>query len=116
MSDLVDDEIAEIGIDSQERLYVRPKNANDNVPYIWRAGMEVNWDPVRGVLYGSKPRPLEHLGLPYPGWFRQILVAAEGECGVRLKLTTQTMWADIPDALRAEIERIQVDSREPDRP
>jgi hypothetical protein len=109
MSALIEDEIVEIGIDSEERLYVRPRN--ETFEYIWRAAMEINWDPVRGVLYGSKPRPPEHLGLSYAGWFRQVLMAAEGECGVRLKLTAQTVWSGVPDALRSEIESTQVGPR-----
>jgi len=114
MSTLIEDEILEVGIDQGGKLYVRPRNETfDAFSYVWRAGMEVNWDPVRGVLYGSKPRAPEHLGLSYPGWFRQILAAAEGECGVRLRLTAQTTWSDIPDALRSEIEKVQVDLREP---
>jgi integron cassette Hfx-like protein len=114
MSTLIEDEIVEVGIDQGGKLYVRPRNETfEALPYVWRAGMEVNWDPVRRVLYGSKPRAPEHLGLSYAGWFRQILTAAEGECGVRLRLTPQTTWSGIPDALRSEIERMQVDLREP---
>ena len=104
MSTSTEDEIVEIGIDREGKLYVRPKNENKTFPYIWRAGLEINWDPARGVIYGAKPRNLE-LRLPYTGWFRHILMAAEGECGVRLSFTAQTKWTDIPDALRSELER-----------
>lgn len=112
MSALIEDEIVEVGIDQDRKLYVRPRNTFDAFAYIWRAGMKVNWDPARAVLYGSKPRPPEHLGLSYPGWFRQILAAAEGECGVRLRLGAQATWTDIPDDLRSEIESVQVTPRE----
>ncbi len=36
-------------------------------------------------------------------WFGQILAAAATEYGVRLTLTSQTTWMNIPDRLQAEI-------------
>jgi len=40
---MVEDEIAEVGIDHDGRLYVRP--TGHSFPYIYRAAKEVSWDP-----------------------------------------------------------------------
>ena len=48
------DSIAEIGIDEQERIYVRPSRAT--FPYIYREAVEIHWEPVRRNLHSPKPR------------------------------------------------------------
>ena len=89
--------IAEVGIDQGGKLYVRP--SGHAFPYIYRAAMEVGWDPSRGVLFAPKPREW-----PYLDWFRQIVAAAASEYGVRLRIDATTVWTDIPDPLRTQIE------------
>ena len=91
------DGIAEIGITREGGLYIRPcTTAFDE---IFRAAMEVNWDPAERRLYGAKPREWS-----YGRWFQQIVAAAAQEYGVRLDITTDTRWANVPDEIRAEIE------------
>jgi hypothetical protein len=97
---MVEDEIAEVGIDQDGKLCVRP--TNQSFPYIYRAAMEVGWDPVRGVLFGTKPREWSHLD-----WFRQILAAVADEYGVRLRVGAATAWSNVPELLRMQIETDQ---------
>jgi len=91
------DEIVEVRIDGDGKLLVCPKVSR--FPHIYRAGMEVGWDPDSRTLFSPKPREWSHLH-----WFRQIVAAAVGEYGIRLVVTPQTRWTDVSDALRTEIE------------
>jgi hypothetical protein len=88
--------IVEVGIDADERLYLRPSNTSFD--YIYRAGMEVNWDAEQKRLFSPKPREWTYLQ-----WFNQITAAAAGEHGVRLRLTPATVWSNVPDQLKAMI-------------
>jgi hypothetical protein len=97
---MVEDEIAEVGIDHDGRLYVRP--TGHSFPYIYRAAKEVSWDPVRGVLFSPKPREWS-----YRDWFSQILSAVSDEYGVRLKVGPGAIWSNVPDELRKQIETDQ---------
>jgi hypothetical protein len=100
---MVEDQIVEVGIDQDGKLYVRPKGRT--FPYIYRAGMQVGWDPVRGVLFAPRAGEWSYLD-----WFRQILAATAGEYGVRLKIGAATTWCDVPDFLRSQIEMDQARS------
>jgi hypothetical protein len=97
---VVEEQIVEIGIDRDGRLYVRP--AGRTFPYIYRAAMEVHWDSERGVLFNPKPREWS-----YRDWFRQILAAVDGEYRVRLKVGLDTIWSNVPDEFRKQIETDQ---------
>jgi hypothetical protein len=97
---MVIDEIVEVRIDADGKLLVRPQVRT--FPYIYRAAMQVGWDPDNRTLFSPKPREWSYLQ-----WFRQIVAAASDEYGVRLVITPQTAWSDVPDALRAEIEAEQ---------
>lgn len=89
--------ITEVSIDAKTRLCIRPKGGD--FTFVYRAGMEVGWDEANRVLFGGVPREWS-----YQRWFEQILAAAEGECGVRLKLTPSTVWTDVPPEVRSMIE------------
>ena len=93
------DTVAEVGIDEAGRLYVRPSLMS--FEYIWRAAMEVNWDPSEHRLFGPKPREWT-----YVDWYKQILAAAANEYGVQLKLAPNTVWSNVPVAIRGEIEAL----------
>ena len=95
--EMSEDTIAEIGIDEDERLYVRPALAS--FPYIYRAAMEVNWDNQARRLFSPKPRKWT-----YADWFKQIIEATSDEYGIRLKLAADTIFVNVPDALRSEIQ------------
>jgi|ThiBiot_500_plan_2_1041550.scaffolds.fasta_scaffold89044_1 hypothetical protein len=97
---MVDDQIAEIGIDPDGQLYVRPKIST--FPHIYRAAMKVGWDPLRGVLFSPKPSEWS-----YRDWFRPIITAVASEYGVRLRVGPGTIWSNIPVELRKQIETDQ---------
>jgi hypothetical protein len=97
---MLEDEIVEVGIGQDGGLYVRP--TNQSFPYVYRAAMEVGWDPVRGALFSPKPRESSYLD-----WFRQILAAVADEYRVCLKLCAATAWSNVPEALRKQIETDQ---------
>lgn len=94
------DEIAEVRIDGGGKLLVRPQLGT--FPYIYRAAMEVQWDADNSALYSPTPREWSYLR-----WFQQIVAAVAGEYGVRLVVTPQTTWTNVPAALRTEIEAEQ---------
>ncbi|WP_421935256.1 hypothetical protein [Phenylobacterium sp.] len=91
------DEITDVEIDGEGRLRIRP--LKEDLPYIWRAAMEVYWDPASRTLYSPKPREWT-----YPMWFRQLVAAAADEYGVQLSLSAATRWSNVPPDLRSEIE------------
>jgi hypothetical protein len=90
------DLIAEVGIDEQGRLYLRPCSAS--FPYIYREAVEVHWDPDRRHLYSPRPREWT-----YPQWFRHIVEAAALQ-SCDLRLTPATAWTNVPPDVRAEME------------
>ena len=101
------DFITEVGIDEQERLYVRPSIAT--FPYIYREAVEVHWEPVRHHLHSPKPREWTYLQ-----WFQHIIGAAALQ-SYDLRLTPSTTWTNIPSELSAEMQR-WCSSRPPEVP
>lgn len=77
--------IAEIAIDAQGRLCVRPESAE--FPFIHRAAMQVGWDAAGRYLFSPPPKDWTPAD-----WFRHILAAARQEYGVALVVTERTSW------------------------
>jgi hypothetical protein len=75
-------DIAEIGIDEAERLYVKP--VSGDFSHIYPAAMEVHWSPQEKSLYSPKPREWSYLN-----WYVQILYAAKDEYGILLVITEE---------------------------
>jgi hypothetical protein len=90
------DDIALIEIDASGRLCVSPQSAS--YPFIYRAAMEIHWDPHSKFLYSPSPREW-----PYTRWLRRIREAVKGEYGVTLAITPQTQWRNIDEALILEL-------------
>ena len=82
------DQISKVEIDACGRLLVFPSSAD--LAFVYRAGMEVNWDEALHALYSPNPREWS-----YAQWFQQLLGAAHGEYGVVLSLTPQTQWKNV---------------------
>jgi hypothetical protein len=93
------DNIAEIGIDENGRLWVRP--AVTSFDYIYRAALQVSWDSSTRRLISPKPREWTYLD-----WFKRLIAAAADEYGTALRLTADTQWTAIPADLRADIEGV----------
>ncbi|HEU4950700.1 MAG TPA: hypothetical protein VFT46_02050 [Holophagaceae bacterium] len=92
------EQIAEIGIDSKQRLYVKPQTRS--FPFIYREAMEIHWENEGEYLFAPEP-PRGDLWPP-ERWFEQILHAARLQ-SVELVVTGSTRWINIPDALREKL-------------
>lgn len=90
------DSILEIGIDDKERLYIKPEKQRFTL--IYRTATEVHWDDKGHFLYSPKPRDWTYLE-----WFRHITSVTETECNCKLIITEQTIWTNIPDELKNQI-------------
>lgn len=90
------DKILEIDIDDKERLFIKPQV--EQFEFIYRDASGVNWDNTEKVLYSPKPNELT-----YFDWFRQILLATNGEYGCVLQITDKTKWTNITDELKQQI-------------
>ena len=91
------DSIAEVGIDEQQRLYVRPSTAT--FPYIYREAVDVHWEPKRHYLHSPVPRDWTYLQ-----WFQHIIGAAALQ-SYDLRLTPSTVWSSTPAQLSTEIQQ-----------
>ena len=89
------DRIIEIGIDSSERLYVKPETKS--FPFIYREAMEVHWNEDKLYLYGAKPRQWQ-----YEDWYVRILGATEQQ-GCELKLDEECIWFGISAEIKNKI-------------
>ena len=89
------DQIVEIGIDIEERLYVKPESKS--FPFIYREAMEVHWNEDKLYLYGAKPRQWN-----YPDWFIQIL-SADKHQGCELKLAENCRWVNVSKDVKGQI-------------
>lgn len=90
------DEVIEVGIDKNERLFIRPKNERFNL--IYRTATEVHWDEKELFLYSPKPREWS-----YFEWYRHIIDVADKECNCKLFLTHRTTWTNIEYELKKQI-------------
>lgn len=90
------DEIVEVGIDKNERLFIRPKR--ERFSLIYRTATEVHWDEKELFLYSPKPREWS-----YYDWFRHIIDVADKECNSKLILTYRTTWTNIDNNLKKQI-------------
>jgi hypothetical protein len=90
------DPILEVGIDTSERLYIKPKS--EKFTLIYRSATEVHWDNKDYFLYSSKPRDWSYLD-----WYKHILKVAKNECSCELYLTNETAWVNISEELKSEI-------------
>lgn len=90
------DEIIEVGIDKNERLFIRPKN--ERFTLIYRTATEVHWDEKELFLYSPKPKEWS-----YYDWFRHIINVTDKECYCKLVLTHRTVWTNIESKLKKQI-------------
>ncbi|MGX5200368.1 hypothetical protein [Aliikangiella sp. IMCC44632] len=91
----MEDLIEEIGINEEERLYLKP--ATESFPMIYREAMEVHWNSEHNYLYGAKPRKWGYIE-----WYQQIIKAA-AEQGCKLVFSPNVLWVNVPSELQAQI-------------
>ena len=90
------DNILEVGIDQEGRLFIKPEKSK--FPLIYRSATEVHWDNRKNILYSPKPREWSYID-----WYRYIVTTVNSECGCKLKLTSETIWISIPDTIKQEL-------------
>jgi hypothetical protein len=90
------DEISEIGIDENERLYIKPSKSSFTM--IYREAMELGWDKDGGFLFSPKPRKWGYID-----WYQQILKGASSQ-GTSLQITDETVWLNIDANLKKQIQ------------
>lgn len=95
-------QIAEIGLDSQRHLFVRPSvDDADAFTFVWRDASGVRWSPKLQVLHALEPERWNVTAL-----YQKILVAIRREYGTKLLITRDTRWSGIPHELRTAIEAL----------
>lgn len=97
MRELLADEVA---IDALGRLIVRPVlPSGEEFEFIYRAAMQVAWDPVGRCLVTPIPQEWSSAR-----WFKQVADALRGEYHRCLVVSADTRWSNVPPLTRAEIE------------
>jgi hypothetical protein len=89
------DEIIEIGIDSEERLYLVPKLKE--FLFIYREAKEVSWSSDRKSLYSPKQKEWSYIH-----WYKQIIFAVKEQSCI-LSISKNVKWVSIPESLKLEI-------------
>ena len=89
------DAIAEVRIDEQKRLHVKPVSAV--FPFVYREGVDVHWDAESRSLHSSIPREWT-----YAHWFQHILATAKAH-GCELRLTDSTRWTNFEPSEQAKL-------------
>ena len=96
------DAIKEIGIDAEARLYLKPEQARFSI--IYREGAEVHWDAKGAFLYSPKPREWSYLD-----WYEHMISVAKGDGGgFNLEITSATIWINVPEELRQQIQNLSM--------
>ena len=94
---MIEDRIAEIGVDEKGRLYVRPEL--QDFPHIYRTALGILWEASDRRLVAASAQ-----GQAYLDGFHRIVAAVADEYDVRLRLGSMTTWVAIGDDLRGEME------------
>jgi hypothetical protein len=93
-------EIEKIHVDPWGRLFVQPRIlADEDFAFIYRAAMEVSWDPLSRSLFAPVPREWSQVQ-----WYKQIVAAVADEYGTELYVTARTQWQNVSVEERREIE------------
>ena len=90
------DNIVEIRIDSNERLLVKPEK--EVFDLIYRCACGVGWEKEGNCLFSPKPEKFTYID-----WYGQIISAVKSEYGCQLKITSETVWVNIPDDIKSGI-------------
>lgn len=90
------DIIEEIGIDVDQRLYIKP--STEKFTMVYRTATEVHWNQEKQYLYSAIPREWSYLD-----WYRHIIDVIKNECFCSLSITDKTIWTRVPVTLKKEI-------------
>ena len=68
--------------------------------YIYRAAVGVSWDQDKS---GFKSTPMKERSCSQ--WFKRMVEAVRSELGVELKLGLDSIWQNVPEKQKIEIQR-----------
>jgi hypothetical protein len=91
-------QVAEVRIDEEGRLLIRPSEADELYQDVYRYAGEVRWDPARAAFVCPAPREWS-----YVDWFQQARNAVRSELGCDFQITRGTSWLNVSEVLRDEI-------------
>ncbi len=92
-------EIIKIEIDDLGKLSVTPiLNWNNLFQFIYRTATGVQWIENSKCFMSPVPKEWSHLD-----WYANIVTSVISEMGVKLKVTPDTEWFNVPDSLKLEI-------------
>jgi hypothetical protein len=95
--------IAQVEVAASGLLHVKPSVPDsEDFEHIYRTATGVRWLRDLRVL-----APAKVVELSLAQWFAEIVTAVASEYGVRLTLTPETEWENIPERLRSEIEAVE---------
>ncbi len=97
------EKIVEVGINKDQRLFVRPSSTIFD--YIYRSASEVHWNVESAYLYGGPLRATQP-EFDYVMWFRKIVAAVKSEYGTELYMNDKTKWTNIPSELADNIKSL----------
>lgn len=87
--------ISEIGIDFEEKLYIKPESYS--FPDIYHEEIEIKWNSELKILHSPKPGEWSYLMI-----YSQIIKAAKNQ-GVQLIIDSNTEWKNISDENKRDI-------------
>jgi hypothetical protein len=94
--------IAQVEVAASGLLHVKPSVPDsEGFEHIYRTATGVRWLKDQRAL-----APARVVELSLAQWFAEIVAAAASEYGVRLLLTPETKWVNVPELLRSEIEAV----------
>ena len=92
-------EVMEIKISEAGELLVKPAVNPDKIcRFVYRAAMEVDWDEESQSFICPKPREWT-----YFDWYKQVVAATVSELGILLKVTSGTVWTNVPREFQEQI-------------
>lgn len=89
------DKVIEIGIDTENQLYIKPKNST--FPEINGINGDLKWNPDLKVIHAPKPGEFSYLM-----WYSQIIKAAKKQ-GYTLEVDSDTRWVNMTDEVMRDV-------------
>ena len=88
--------ITEIGITEDNRLYIQPQKTAFN--QIYRTASDVYWDSDRRILITPTPKEWSFFQ-----WYCHIITNVDSEYDIRLKTNAETNWLNVTEELKNSI-------------
>lgn len=93
------EEISKVEILDNKEMYVFLASGGKPMYYhIYREAAEVYWDSDKKGFKAPPPRKWS-----YADWFKHIVSVASSGLGISLVLSSKTIWVNVPENIKAEI-------------